>query len=283
MIRGRLVGWAMVVPLFAAALALETRAVAQGIGRDSVTLVQESAQDNIEPGDQRAPRAKRPFGAWSPEFSAVPFTFRYGVRPEKGYRFYYRYWYGEGHPHGYPTWSGNGMPYDIYYPRPYIEGLGRSRNVPSAVQLEPAPGEGVTTPAEVIARVQAAWRDGSEAPLMPLLSRSAFVGVAVAGRPATAVRLSQNEFLERLRGAFASIRTDDIQVDGLRSAGVDRREATAHHDYSPTVVEAQSSRDSASATLTVTTTRRGGRWFLTSIAAPSGHPLLAEPTVIASR
>jgi hypothetical protein len=35
--------------------------------------------------------------------------------------------------------------------------------------------------------------------------------------------------------------------------------------------------------VTVIATRRQGRWFLTALTVPEGHPLVAPPTLIASR
>jgi hypothetical protein len=274
-----------VMGLLSAALAGGTRAMAQAESSDSAMAAPRVA-GSVNPFYPPLVVPAPPAGIWDSEFTAWPFSFRYGYGTWFGYRPWYRYWYGEAYPLGHRTWYGYGMPYFAYYPRPYLATLDRSREAPATtVVRELGPGEGAPTPEDVVRRIQAAWEKGTDAPLMPLLSRDALVGVTVAGRPAASITLSQNEFLQRLRGAFDTLRTAEVRVSGLLPRGADRREATTLHQYHPagdTTLAAQGERAS-SATLTVTTTRRGGRWYLTALQVPPGYPLLVPPTIIASR
>jgi hypothetical protein len=283
--RRKFVAFAMIGLLSAAAMAVGTGAMAQAESSDSAAMAPQMGGSG-NPYYPPLMRPEPPAGIWESEFTAWPFSFRYGYGPGHGYRPWYRVWYGEGHPYGYRTWYGYGMPYFAYYPRPYLATLDRARGASSATLVyELGPGEGAPTPEDVVRRIRAAWEEGSDAPLMPLLSRDALVGVTVAGRPAASITLSQNEFLERLHSAFSAVRTTDVQVAGLLPRGSDRLEATTIHEYRTTgdaTLASQVDRDS-SATLTVTTTRRGGRWYLTALQVPPGYPLLATPTVIASR
>jgi hypothetical protein len=256
------------------ALAQGPQALAQGAGSD---------RPYYPPVIQPA----QPDGPWGSDFRAWPFSFRYGYGPGYGYRFYYKVWYGEDHPYGYRTWYGYGMPYYVYYPRPYLATLDAARERPAAtaVMLEPGPGEGLASAEEVLRRVQTAWLEGSTEPLRPVLSREALVGLTVAGRPGAGERLSQNEFLQLLRRAFETARTERLEVAALQPRGADRLEATAVHDYrgsSSTSLVAAAESPSA-ATVTVIATCRRGRWFLTALTVPEGHPLVAPAARIASR
>jgi hypothetical protein len=244
------------------------------------------AEDSDRPYYPPLIRPVQPDGPWGTDFRATPFSFRYGYGPGYGYRFYYKVWYGEDRPYGYRTWYGYGMPYYAYYPRPYLATLDPARERPAAmVLLEPGPGEGVVSAEEVLRRVQTAWQEGSTAPLAPVLSREALVGLAVAGRLGAAERLSQNEFLQLLRRAFATTRTERVAVAALQPRGTDRLEATVVHDYrgSSAASHVASAENSSAATVTVTATRRRGRWFLTALTVPADHPLVAPPTLIATR
>ena len=62
-------------------------------------------------------------------------------------------------------------------------------------------------------------------------------------------------------------------------------EAIVAHDYrgSSSASHVAEGETPSVAAVTVTATSRHGRWYLTALTVPEGHPLVAPPTLIASR